>query len=222
MNILLVGGGKLVYFLSRSFLSKGYRVTVIDNDGDDSTWLARNVKATVVFGSWSDSRILKEAGADTADAIVAITPNDEDNLAICQLANITFHIPRKLALINDPDNESIFNQLGITTVFSPVKILSNLIEQRFSFEGITCLLPVEEGKINITDLVIQNTFPVVGKKLSDIELPDDSLIAYILRNDIPLVARGGTQLLAGDHVIVITLPENHGKALKTITGEVNI
>ncbi|MFA6472890.1 MAG: TrkA family potassium uptake protein [Candidatus Latescibacterota bacterium] len=219
MNILLVGGGKLIYFLSRSFISKGYRVTVINNDRDESTWLARNVKATVVYGAWTDPQILMEAEADTADAVVAITPNDQDNLAVCQLAEMSFHIPRKLALINDPDNENIFIKLGITTVFSPVKILSNLIEQRFSFEGITCLLPVEEGKINITDVVIQDTFPVVGKKLSEIDLPDDSLIAYILRNDTPLVARGGTQLFAGDHVIVITLPENHGKALKTITGE---
>lgn len=194
MNILLVGGGKIIYFLSRSFLSKGYRVTVINNDRDDSTWLARNVKATIVYGSFSDPQILKEAEADTADAVVALTPNDQDNLAICQLAEMSFHIPRKLALINDPDNESIFTQLGITTVFSPVKILSSLIEQRFSFEGITCLLPVEEGKINITGVVIQDTFPVVGKKLSDIQLPEDSLIAYILRNDTPLVARGGDSI----------------------------
>jgi len=222
MNIILAGGGKLVYFLSRTFLSKGYKVTIINDDRDECTWLARNVKATVVYGSWSDPQILEEAEGKTADALVAITPNDQDNLAVCQLAELSFHIPRKLALVNDPDNESIFTQLGVTTVFSPVKILSNLIEQRFSCEEITNLLPVEEGKINISTVIMKDTFPVVGKRLSDIELPEDSLIAYIIRDGVPLVPRGGTQLLAEDHVIVITLPENHGKVMKTITGEMMV
>jgi trk system potassium uptake protein len=219
MNVLLAGKGKLVYFLCRAFLSKGHKVTIINDDRDECTWLARNVKATVVYGSWSDPRILDEAEGKTSDALVAITPNDQDNLAVCQLAEMSFHIPRKLALVNDPDNESIFTQLGITTVFSPVKILSNLIEQRFSFDEITCLLPVEEGKVNISTIILKDEFPVVGKTLSDIELPSDSLIAYIIREGVPLVPRGNTRLLAGDHAVVLTLPENHGKVLKTITGE---
>jgi trk system potassium uptake protein len=218
MNILLVGGGKLVYYLSRSFISKGYNITIINMDKDECTWMARNIKATVICGAWGDPQILEEADALSADALVAITPNDQDNLAICQLAEISFHIPRKLAMVNDPDNEDIFSQLGITTVFSPAKILSNLIEQRFSFEGITNLLPIEEGLINIINITIEENFPVVGNKLIDIALPEDSLIAYIIREKIPIVPKGETQLLAGDHIIVITLPENHGKVLKTITG----
>jgi trk system potassium uptake protein len=219
MNILLAGGGKLVYFLSRAFISKGYTVTVIDNDREECTWLARNVKATVVFGAWSDLSILEEAGAALADALVAITPNDQDNFAICQLADMSFHIPRKLALVNDPDNESIFTQLGITAVFSPVKILSNLIEQRFNFDGITCLLPIGEGKVNVTEIVIEETYPVTGKRLSEIELPEDSLVGCIIRGGIPHVPRGESTIADGDRIILITLPENHGSVLKSITGE---
>ena len=79
-----------------------------------------------------------------------MTPNDEDNLVICEIATRWFHVPRTLALVNDPDNEEVFKELSDTTAFSTTHILANLIEQRAGFEEITNLLPVGEGKINVT------------------------------------------------------------------------
>jgi trk system potassium uptake protein TrkA len=219
MNILVVGGGKLVYFLSRTFISKGHTVTVINRDREECTQLSRRLKATVVYGDGSDPQILREAGADTADAVLSVTPNDQDNLVICQLADIRFHVPRTLALVNDPDNEEVFRQLGITAAFSTTRILSNLIEQRASFEDIINLIPVGEGKVNVTEVVLGESSPVVGRPLIDIALPENSLIATIMRNGQPIVPRGATVLQVGDRLIVMTLPENHGQVLRLLTGD---
>jgi len=219
MNILIVGGGKLAYFLSRTFISKGYAVTIINRDRAECTWLARSLKATVVYGDGSDLQILEEAGAGTTDTILAVTPNDQDNLVICQLGRLRFKVLRTLALVNDPDNEEVFRKLDITTAFSTTRIISSLIEQRTVFEEITNLIPVGEGKVNITELVLKENSPIIGRPLRDIILPENSLIAVVLRESKPIVPRGATELQTGDRLIVMTLPENYGQVLKTLTGE---
>lgn len=217
-KILIVGGGKLTYFLSRTLISKGYKVSIINRDMEECTWLAQRLKAVVVYGDGSDPQILEEAGAYNADAVLAITPNDQDNLIICQLAELRFHVSRTLAFVNDPDNEEAFRQLGITA-FSTTRILSSLIEQRAGFEDIINLIPIGEGKINVTEVELKDTSSVIGRMLRDIALPESSLIASILRAGQPVVPRGGTILEARDRLIVITLPENHGQVIRILTGD---
>lgn len=219
MNALIVGGGKLVYFLARTLLAKGYTVTIINRDKEECIWLARRLKVIVIHGDGSDPQILVEAGAYKADALLAVTPNDQDNLISCQLADLRFQIPHTLALVNDPDNEKAFQQLGITTVFSTTRILASLIEQRTGFEEVINLIPFGEGKINITEIVLNENAPVVGQALTDIALPENSLIAAILRDNQPIVPRGGTILQAGDRLALVTLPENHGQVLKRLLGD---
>jgi len=219
MNSLVVGGGKLVYFLCRSFLSKGYDVTVINRDREQCMQLAHRLRATIVHGDGSDPRILREAGIETADAVLAVTPNDQDNLVICQLASLQFGVPKTLALVNDPDNEVVFQKLGVTTAFSTTHLLSSLIEQRAGFEDVMSLVPVAEGKVNVTEVMLKDASPVVGHSLAEIELPPDSLVACILRNNHTIVPRGLTGLQARDRLIVISTPENHGRVLCVLTGK---
>ena len=218
MKVLIVGGGKTLYFLCRNFTAKGYEVVIINRDQEECVQLARRLSATVVCGDGSDARILEEAGAMGADAVLAITANDQDNLVICQLAALQYGVPRTIALANDPDNAEIFEKLGVSA-FSTTNIVSSLIEQRASLEQITNLLPVGEGRVNVTEIILDAGFPVAGKLLKDIDLPENALVAVVIRNNQPIVPRGSSQLLAGDRVVLITLPENHGPVLKAFTGE---
>lgn len=218
MRILIVGGEKLVYFLGRTFISKGHTVVVINRDREDCTRLARRLRATVVHGDGSDPRILEEAEAQAADAVVAATPNDEDNLAICQLARERFRVARTLALVNDPDNEMVFKELGVRAA-STTRILAGLIEQHAGFDDVVSLLPLAEGKVTATEVVLDAESPAAGKALSDIALPADALVAIVLRGGQPLIPRGSTVLRPNDRLIVITLPETHGRALRLLTGD---
>ena len=218
MKVIIVGGGKTLYFLCLNFAAKGYEVTIINRDKDECIQLARQLSAMVVHGDGSDAEILKEAGAMGADAILAITPNDQDNLVICQLASIQFGVPRAVALANDPDNAEVFDKLGVTA-FSTTQIVGSLIEQRASLEQITNLLPVGEGRVNVTEIVLDADSPVSGKQLKNISLPENALVAVIIRDNQPIVPRGSNELLAGDRLVLMTLPENHGPVLKVFTGE---
>ncbi len=218
MKVLIVGSGKTLYFLCRNFTAKGYQVILINRDREECVQLARQFSAMVVCGDGSDATILKEAGAMGADVVLAVTPYDQDNLVICQLAELQFAVPRVLALANDPDNAEIFEKLGVSA-FSTTNIVSSLIEQRVSLEQIINLLPVGEGRVNVTEIILGQDSPVAGKRLKDIDLPENALVAVVIRNDQPIVPRGGNELLGGDRIVLITLPENHGPALKTFTGE---
>jgi trk system potassium uptake protein len=218
MKVLIVGGGKTLYFLSRNFTAKGYEVVIINRNEKEYVQLARQLSATVVCGDGSDTGILKEAGAMGADAVLAITPNDQDNLVICQLASLKFGVPRSVALANDPDNSEAFEKLGVSA-FSTTHIVSSLIEQRASLEQITNLLPVGEGRVNVTEILLDASSPVTGKLLKEIDLPENALVAVVIRDNQPIVPRGASDLMAGDHLILITLPENHGRVLKAFTGE---
>jgi len=218
MKVLIVGAGKTLYFLCRNFTAKGYEVIIINRDRGECVQLARQLSAMVVCGDGSDATILKEAGAMGADVVLAITPNDQDNLVICQLASIQFGVPRAIALANDPDNVDIFEKLGVSA-FSTTHIVGSLIEQRASLEQIINLMPVGEGRVNVTEIMVEPDSQVAGKLLKDVDLPENTLVAVLIRDNQPIIPRGPSMLMGGDRVVLITLPENHGRALKAFTAE---
>jgi trk system potassium uptake protein TrkA len=220
VKIILAGGGKSAYFLARMFLSKGFQVIAVSRDPAECTWLARRLeRAVVVHGNPSAPEVLEDAGASTADAVLAVTDRDQDNLVIAQLADLRFRVPRVLALVNDPDNEEVFRKLGIQGTFSVSRILANIIEQRVDFSDIQSLIPLGEGKVTVTELTLAPDAPVVGRALRDINLPEGALVAGMLRNGEALVPRGSTVLLAADRLVVVSLPESHGRVLKRLTGQ---
>lgn len=218
MKLIIAGGGKMVYFLCRNFNAKGYEVIIINRNQTECVQLSRQLSIMVICGDGSDFKILKEAGAMDTDVVLAVTPNDQDNLVICQLASLKFGVPRVVALANDPDNAEIFEKLGVSA-FSTTHIVCSLIEQRASLEQIINQSPVCEGRVNVTEITLYIDSPVAGKLLKDIKLPENSLVAVVIRNNHPIVPHGASCLLAGDRLVLMTLPENHGPVLKVFTGE---
>lgn len=218
MKVVIVGGGMTLYYLCRRFAERGYDVVVVNRDHEECVRLARQLRATVVHGDGSDPRILEDAGTMGADVVLAITPNDADNLVICQLAGLRFGVPRVLALANDPDNAEVFDRLGVTG-FSTTDIVGNLIEQRAAVEQITNLLPVGEGRVNVTEVVLEAGTSVEGKPLRELGLLPDGLVAVVLRGEEALIPHGDTVLRTGDRVVLVTLPRHHGRVLRTFTGE---
>lgn len=218
MRIIVIGGGKTVYFVARQFVRHKYHVTIIHNDPVEARELAEQTKATVIVGWGADIHRLEEAGARQADALIALTEHDQDNLIVCQIAQRMFGITRTIAVVNDPDNELVFRRLGVSIAFSATRIIGSIIEQETDFEDITALMPLAQGRINVTDIRLDPSSPAVGQTLQELPLTEYTLVACILRNDKVIVPRGQTTLEANDHLILIMQPEHQKDDLELLCG----
>jgi trk system potassium uptake protein TrkA len=221
MNIIIVGGGKKIHFLIRSFVSKGHNVTVVNDEYDTCQRLARMHKATIIHGDGSLPHVLEEAGAAYSEIVVALTPKDPDNLVICQIAQKMFKIERTIAVVNDPENIKIFHELGVDTVISTAEIISSLIEQRVAVDEITNLIPIEEGKVSIMEVEIKADSPVIGKIISSIGFPDEAVVGCIIRKDEAIIPKGKTDIRLNDKLIVLTLPKVQSETLEILRGRLD-
>ncbi|MBM3188075.1 MAG: TrkA family potassium uptake protein [Chloroflexi bacterium] len=222
MRVILIGGGETletIYFLARIFVRKGYQTTVVDQDPDEAKMLSQRVEATVILGDGSDPAVLDQAGARRADVVLSLTQYDADNLVACQLAQQMYGVPRTMALVSDPDNEEIFRQLGISMVFSPAKIIGTLIEGQTACEDIANQTMVAGGRVQVTEVMLREGAPAVGKTFPELPMPNDSLIANVLRNGEVLMPREVDHIRVGDRIILISVPESQADAIEVLTGE---
>lgn len=220
MRIILIGGGKLTYFLSKKFVEEKHRVTIINPHPSEAQEFAHQIKATVILGDGTHPTTLKEAEAEKADLVLALTAHDEDNLVACQIAQQQYSVPRTIALVNDPAHQQFFEQIGITVAFSATQILANLIEKQADFEDIASFFAVDGGQIGVTEIILDENSPAVEKTLQNLDLPAGALIGCIIRQDKAFVPRGGHNLQVGDRLILISQPEHYNRLLEVLTGKV--
>ncbi len=219
MKIILIGGSKLAYFLAKQFASKNYYTTIINPNLEEAKSLSRTLKATVIHGQGSNPTTLGKAGALQADVVLSLTTHDEDNLIACQIAQKEYGVPRTIALVNDPENQPIFEKLGITVAFSATQIIASLIEQQTASSDIQNLLPIAEGKVNVTEIALSQNNSVVGKTIDELQLPNGTLIACILRQGEVIVPNGENSLESLDRLIVIGQPESYGQLMRSLCSE---
>jgi trk system potassium uptake protein TrkA len=219
MKIIIIGGGKPIYFLARQFITDGHNVTIINRDPEESRALSHQLDATILLGNGSDPETLEQAGARSADVLLAVTSHDHDNLVACQICSREFDIPRTIALVNSPENEEIFRRLGITRIFSSTRIITSLLEEQADFMAVTSLMAVAQGKVNVSEIRIAENAPVAGMSLQALKLPEGFLVATIVRSGEVLVPSGSTILRARDQLILIGQAEGYRDVVRILTGE---
>lgn len=219
MRVFIFGGGKLSYFLARSLISKGHSVTMIARDANECRWFARRLKATVVNGDATVPKVLQEAEVSDADLLLALTPNDEDNLVACQIAQREFRVASVFAIVNDPENEEVFHRLGVTSTFSTTSMITSLIEQRAQVDTITNLAPIADGRLSLAEMRLEADSPAIDCPLRDLGLPPGSLVISVVRNDTVIVPNGGTTFQANDLVAFVVDPAGYPAVLKSLTAK---
>jgi len=220
MYILIVGAGKVGYFLAKRLCLGKHTVSIVENDKLVCEQIARELDALVIQGDGCDPRILQEAGIERADVVAAVTGDDEDNLIICQLAKERFSVRRSVGRINNPDNEHTFAELGVDVPVDATKIIAKIIEEEVSFSDFVNLMSFKRGKLAIVRVDLPNDSPVIEKEIKDIELPSDSVLVSIVRQDEVIVPKGNTVLKPGDDIIALTLIGNEPQLLNLLVGKI--
>lgn len=218
MKVLLVGGRNKAKSLAMSLLKRGYQVTVINDTYEDCLKLAELDKLAVINGDGTKPFVLEDASAGNADIAIALTSKDEDNLVICELCKKRFHVRKTVALVSDPRKTDFFCKMGIDRVVCAISAVTSIIEQQAFVEKMANIVPIGEGRIQIAEVPVSGTAPVVGKKLWEINLPKEVIIGCILRGDTAMIPRGDTRILAGDMLVLISGNGQEIAAIRELTG----
>jgi trk system potassium uptake protein TrkA len=126
---IVIGGGRVGYFLSRDLIERGHEVTLVERDGGRADWLEGQLGSCVMRGDGDEMGFLSTTGIERADAVLAVTADDEDNLVALQLAKKAFRVPLTIARVNNPANVEIFKALGVDEAVSATEVLLSALER---------------------------------------------------------------------------------------------
>jgi len=219
MYIIIVGAGKVGYFLAKRLSLGKHTVSVVEKDRALCEEIAKDLEALVINGDGCEPRILEEAGIERADVLAAVSGDDEDNLIICQLAKEKFKVQRTVGRVNNPDNEHTFAQLGIDVPIDSTKIIAKIIEEEVSFSDFVNLMSFKRGKLAIVRVDLPPDAPVINKQIQDVRWPENSVLVSIVRGEEVIVPKGNTVFKAGDDVIALTLIGNEPQLLNLLIGK---
>ena len=202
--VIIMGGGKVGYYLGRTLLEEGHEITIVEDNPDTYALVSRQLDCPVIFGDGSTYAVLEKAGASRCDVFVAVTNHDQDNLIGCEVAKREFGVPKTIARVKNPKNEWIMQRLGVDVTVSSTAIISSLIESELPVHKIRTLLSLRAGQLEIMEYVLDGNSPVVGHQLKELQMPAHCNVVTILRQGHAVVPRGETAFENHDVVLALT------------------
>jgi trk system potassium uptake protein TrkA len=219
MYMIIVGGGRLGYYLARTLLDEQHEVLIIEKDASTVQSIVNEMGSVCIKGDGCETAVLAEAGTNRADIFISVTGDDEDNLVACQVAKYKFNVPRTIARVRNPKHEMLFKKLGIDVTVSSTSIILEHIKHEVPTNPLMHLLSIKEKGLEIVEIKIQPDAKTVGKAIKDLTLPPESILALIIHRDTnPTAPSPATVLQAEDQIIAITRPDNEALLRSALTG----
>ena len=220
MYIVVIGGGRLGYYLAKALLNEGHEVLIIEKDAAICENIVAELGSICVRGDGCEVSILTEVGTSRADMLIAVTGDDEDNLVTCQVAKHKFNVPRTIARVRNPQNEAIFKKLGVDVTVSSTNIILERIAEEVPTHPLTHLLSITDKGLEIVEIKIPPDATTVGKTIKELSLPKGSTLSLIIRKEQkPFVPKSSTILEAADQIIAVTTPDSEEKLRATLRGD---
>ena len=200
MNILIIGCGKVGSNLCNKLSAQGNDVSVISGDQSEFSDLSPDFSGYTTLGVAIDQDVLKRAGIENCDALVAVTSDDNMNLMVAQLAKEFFNVPRIFARVNDPKKNEVFREFGLDTICPTNLTVSTLC---------TALTAEEPKSVNVgehTIIMYEMDVPkdFVGKRVSEINFEDDEVLVAVEHTDntVSRMFLTNYEILKGDKFII--------------------
>ena len=219
MFVLVVGGGKVGYYLAKELIDAGHECVLMEKDRARADAIRDEIGSVVIAQDGCEGKYLHEAGANRADIVAAVTGDDEDNLVICQMAKHHFDVPRTIARVNNPKNEGLFRHLGVDEIISPTRMILGSIEQDIPVHELLHLAALGEDELEIIEAHLQPGSPAIGKSTADLRVPPGCSLFGVIRNGSPTRLGTDTILAEGDKVIAIGRPDCETELREQLIGE---
>lgn len=216
MNILIVGGGKVGTSLAEMLYAQGHHVTIIEmNDAVFSKLQRTSKNARHMFGDGCNPLTLSDAGVREMNAVVAVTGDDEDNLVVAKLAKHEYGVGRVIARVNNPKNEWLFTpRMGVDIAISHSALLARIIHEELSMGDLVPLLKLEGGQISLAEVTIADGSQVIGSRVDNLKLPNQCVLATLVRGGELTIPRGETTIQRGDKIIALVRTEQQAELVR--------
>src|SRR5258706_1190752 len=218
MYFVVAGGGEVGYHLSKALLEAGHEVMIIERDRRRALWIEEQLGSVVINAPADEGKYQIQAGCQRADAVLAVTGDDEDNLIISQLAKLKCGANRVIARVNNPKNEIVFKAMGIDETLSSTRVLMGVIEQELPTGGFMPLMPLTGSHLELIEAEIAAGTPSVGKSIGALGLPEGAAVGGIVRKGLVVHADDDTKLLVGDRIVVLSPTKDEAGVRKALFG----
>ncbi len=208
-SVMILGGSRTAYYLAHLLETGGNAVTLIEKDAAMAQELSDLLpKTTVVLGDGTQQELLLEEDLTSQDALVALTGIDEENILMSIFA-ASQNVPKVIAKINRDELATLAENLGLDSIVSPRKTVSNVLVryaralQNSMGSSVETLYQLMDGKAEALEFVVHGEPSIVGVSLKDLKTKKNTLIAGIIRDRKTIIPSGNDAILEGDHVIVV-------------------
>ena len=216
---LVIGEMPNIIFATHLLVDRGYQVAVIGRNRKEASETAEMTNVPVLYGDELSSQILTKSKMQGADIALVMLPKDEDNFVVSLLCKRFLKIKKIITVLKDNHKMKDFYQAGIDSVVCENASIASMLDQQEFLDGMATLVPISGGRVNVMEVPIYESAPIVGKKLWEIELPGEVIVGCILRKEHSIVPRGDTRILAGDILILIASDQQEVAAVRKITGQ---
>lgn len=209
-TVMLIGGGRIAYYLARQLSELGMKVKIIENNEERCIELAERLpKANIIYGDGTLQEVLLEEGIETVDALVSMTGIDEENMIVSLYAS-TKHVDKIVTKINRPELIDLLQNFGSDSIVSPKATTANTIlqyvraKQNLKGNSIKTLHRLVEGQVEALEFFINTKVQGLGVALKNLKTREDVLIACIMRGNRTIIPNGEDSLQLNDGVLVVT------------------
>lgn len=206
MFVVVTGGGRVGAQLTSLLIHSGHKVRLIENRPEVLERLHLEIPTeAIIVGDPTLPSTLEDAGLAKADVLAATLPEDAHNLAISSFARFHFQVPRIIARVNNPRNAWLFTpEMGVDVALSQADLIASIIQEEMSLGDMMTLLKLRRGKYALVEEKIPAGAQAIGVAIKDLGLPEDCVIAAIIRDGNVQVPRGVSTLEADDEILAIT------------------
>ena len=217
-EIMIIGGGKITFYLIPMLLDMGIEVKVIEIKEDRCMALVEKFpQITVIHGDGTDHELLLSESLREMDAFIALTDIDEENVIISMFAH-NHGVPRVLPKVNRVSLGFLLEKLGLENTITPKNLVTNQIIQYVRAmqntlgSNVESLIKIVDDQVEILEFRVRDNCKFIDKQIKDLKLKDGILISYIIHKSIPKIANGNSVISLGDTVIITS----HLKGLRDI------
>ncbi len=213
-NVMIVGGGRIGYYLADSLSKKRYTVKLIENNMAHAEELAESLpRVTVICGNGTQHDLLIEEGIEAMDAFVALTDIDEENMIVSMFANKK-NVRKTITQIKSDDLYGMLDELGIDNNVSPKQIVANMIISYIRAlantvgSNVRTLYRLVNNQVEALEFSAKKQEKFYNKPLKELRTKSNCLIACIIRQNEVIIPNGESQIRLGDNVVVVTTHKN--------------